>query len=200
MTKKEIILAIVMFVLIFSILSFLVLILVTDTNTNTEVNLPSTEGVGPYKEDIPTVGNNSVLKTNTDTTIRIINEYDKSLFTAKKNLLIMFGSWCPNCQEELVEIEKILEYYKDNKNVNILVIAHEFNNTDYPLTDIISLVENNVKFGNIEILVDFGRVIRKAIDPEASTVPISYVVNKSGEVLAVHSQSLTLEKAQEMLK
>ncbi len=200
MTKKEIILAIVMFVLIFSILTFLVFILVTDTPNNPLVNLPAKEGLGPIKEDIPTIGNNAILKTNTDTTIRIINEFDKSLFSAKKNLLIMFGSWCPNCQEELAEVEKILEYYKDNKNVNILVIAHEFNDTDYPLTDIISLIENDVKFGNIEVLVDFGRVIRKAIDPEANTVPISYVVNKSGEILASHAQTLTLEKAKEMLK
>lgn len=200
MTKKEIILAIVLFVLIFSILTFLVFVLVSDAPNNPLVNLPVQEGLGPIKEDIPTTGNNAILKTNTDTTIRIINEFDKSLFSAKKNLLIMFGSWCPNCQEELAEVEKILEYYKDNKNVNILVIAHEFNNTDYPLTGIISLIENDVKFGNIEVLVDFGRVIRKAIDPEASTVPISYVVDKSGEILATHAQTLTLAKAKEMLK
>lgn len=202
MTKKEIILAIVMFVLIFSLLTFLVFFLVNDTANNPLVdsNLPSIDGLGLLKSDIPTTSNDTVLTTNTDTKIRIINEFDNSLFSAKKNLLIMFGSWCPNCKEELAEVEKILEYYRNNKNINILVIAHEFKESDYPLTGIISLVENDVNFGDIDVMVDFGRIIRKNIDPEASTVPIAYVVDKKGNILAKHSETLTLEKAKEMLK
>ncbi|MBR6688498.1 MAG: redoxin domain-containing protein [Clostridia bacterium] len=202
MTKKEIILAIVMFILIFSTLTILVFILVSRESTTPLPNagLNSKEELGLFKGDIPSTGNDTLLNTKSETKIRIINEYDKNLFTAKKNLLIMFGSWCPNCQEELVEIEKILNYYKDNKDVNILVIAHEFNNSDYPLTDIISLTENDVNFGDIEVLVDFSRIIRKNIDPDENTVPVSYVVDKKGNILSKHSNSLTFEKAQEMLK
>ena len=146
--------------------------------------------------DLPTEGNNTILTTNTDTTLRVVNEYDKNFFTTKKNLLIMFASWCPNCQEEISEIEKILKHYKNVKDVNVVLIAHEYDNT---VTDLIDLLENDVDFGDVEVKIDLGRVIRKTIDPEASTIPISYVVDKNGDVLEVHNESLTLEKAIEMV-
>jgi len=146
--------------------------------------------------NLPTEGNNTVLTTQSDTTLRVVNEYDKNFFTAKKNLLIMFASWCPNCQEEISEIEKILKHYKNSKDVNVVLIAHEYSDT---VTDLIELVENDVDFGNVEIKIDLGRIIRKTIDPEASTIPISYVVDKNGKILEVHNASLTLEKAIDMV-
>ena len=78
---------------------------------------------------IPESGNDTIIKTSTSTTLRFINEYDKNLFKKNKNLLIMFGSWCPNCQEEISEIEKILDYYENNKNIDVILIAHEYQNT-----------------------------------------------------------------------
>ncbi len=147
--------------------------------------------------DLPTEGNDTVISTKVKTTLRVVNEYDNNFFTAKKNLLIMFASWCPNCKEEVSEIEKILDYYKDNKNVNVVLIAHEYDNT---VTDLINLIENDVDFGSSEVKVDLKRIIRKTIDPEASTIPISYVVDKSGKVQEVHNESLTLEKAIEMIE
>ncbi len=163
-----------------------------ENNNNNEQQEP-----GDYTPlDLPTEGNNTVLTTESDTTLRVVNEYDKNFFTAKKNLLIMFASWCPNCQEEISEIEKILKHYKNSKDVNVVLIAHEYDNT---VTDLIDLVENDVDFGNVEIKVDLGRVIRKTIDPEASTIPISYVIDKNGKVLEVHNESLTLEKAIDMV-
>lgn len=147
--------------------------------------------------NLPTKGNDTVLTTKVDTTLRVVNEYDKKFLTAKKNLLIMFASWCPNCQQEIGEIEKILKHYKNDKNVNIVLVAHEYNDT---VEDLTHLVENDADFGDAEIKLDLGRVIRKTIDPEASTIPISYVVDKKGNILDSHSGSLTLEKAIEMLK
>ena len=178
---------------------------ITKANTNTTVENPTTENnenVNNEEENsnslnLPTEGNNTVLTTASDTTLRIVNEYDKSFFSKEKNLLIMFASWCPNCQEEISEIEKILKHYKNTKNVNVILIAHEYDDT---VTDLINLLENDVDFGNIEIKIDLGRVIRKKIDPEASTIPISYVVDKNGKVLESYNDSLTLEKAIEMVE
>lgn len=176
----------------------------TKPNDNTNVangnNTNTTNNNGSENNntlDLPTEGNNTVLTTNVNTTLRVVNEYDKNFFTANKNLLIMFASWCPNCQQEISEIEKILKHYKGNKNVNVILIAHEYNDT---VTDLIELLENDVDFGNAEVKIDLGRVIRKTIDPEASTIPISYVVDKNGEVLSVYNNSLTLEKAIEMVE
>ena len=38
--------------------------------------------------NLPTEGNDTVLTTNSDTTLRVINEYDDAFFTKKKNLLM----------------------------------------------------------------------------------------------------------------
>lgn len=163
---------------------------------NQPPNVQETPDENSESLNLPTEGNNTVLTTNSKTTLRVINEYDNSFFTANKNLLIMFASWCPNCQEEINEIEKILDYYKNNKNVNVILIAHEFDNT---VTDLIKMIENDVNFGDVEIKIDLGRVIRKTIDPEASTIPISYVVDKNGNILESFNDSLTLKKAIQMV-
>lgn len=173
-----------------------------DEITNTSESNTNNSTVNNIQEEnntlnLPTEGNDTILSTKVDTTLRVINEYDTNFFTAKKNLLIMFASWCPNCQAEISEIEKILKHYKNNKNVNIVLIAHEYDDT---VTDLINLIENDVEFGDVEVKVDLGRVIRKTIDPEASTIPISYVVDKSGDILSVHNESLTLQKAMEMVE
>ncbi len=204
MTKKEIILMIIMFGLIFGMLAFLLFFMINKETSsplpnagNTEV--PATQ-LGPHKDNIDTKTNDTVIKTSNETRIRIINKIDKSMFTAKKNLLIMFASWCPSCREEILEIESIINHYKDDKDVNVIVIAHEFNKEDYPLSGLITLLEENVNYGDFEVFVDFGRIIRGTIDKEANTIPISYVVDKNGNILQKHEQTLTLEKAQEMLK
>lgn len=205
MQKKHILILIITFIL--GIITGAVCTYVYTKNNNSDNNniLTGNEAQNNNNEqktgnytplDLPTEGNNTILTTESDTTLRVVNEYDKNFFTAKKNLLIMFASWCPNCQEEISEIEKILKHYKNVKDVNVVLIAHEYDNT---VTDLIELVENDVDFGNVEIKIDLGRIIRKTIDPEASTIPISYVVDKSGKVLEVHNASLTLEKAIEMV-
>ena len=203
MKKKYLTIIIILVCLVLILLGFLICIVInkkldnTNENTNVIENTNNNEPVTESKLDLPKEGNNYVIKTKTKTTIRIINEYDTSFFTKDKNLLIMFGSWCPNCQEEISEIEKIIKEFKNSKNVNVVIIAHEYEDT---ISDLISLVENDVDFGDVEVKVDLGRIIRKTIDPEASTVPISYVVNKKGKVLKVHDESITLEVAKEMVK
>lgn len=202
MKKKFIVITIIEICIIIILSGILIYLVFFKGNTN-NVEEPSNSNVenvvdsNDNKIEIPKEGNNYVITTKSKTTLRIINEYDNSMFTKSKNLLIMFGSWCPNCQKEISEIEKIIKKYKNDKNVNVIIIAHEYEDT---ISDLISLVENQVDFGDIEIKVDLGRVIRKTIDPEASTVPISYVVNKKGKVLKVHNESITLEKAIELVK
>ena len=81
-----------MFVLIFSILTLLVFVMTKKEGNNissTNSNTYEITAIGPAKEDIPTTGNDSVYLTSVGTKIRVINEYDENIFTAKKNLLIM---------------------------------------------------------------------------------------------------------------
>ena len=199
MQKKSIIIIVITIILVIATILAICVRINTNTNIPIENNNSNPGNIeqNDNKMDLPTDGNDTILTTNSDTTLRVVNEYDKNFFTAKKNLLIMFASWCPNCQDEISEIEKILKHYKNVKDLNVVLIAHEYNDT---VTDLINLVENDVDFGNVEIKIDLGRVIRKTIDPEASTIPISYVVDKSGKVLEVHNESLTLEKAIDMVE
>jgi len=202
MLKKHFTLSII--IILGIIISFTVIYLCINTeditnmgNKNPIINNNNNSMYQDSPLDIPTEGNLTVIDTNVDTSIRVINQCDETFFSAKKNLLIMFASWCPNCQEEISEVEKILKYYKDNKNVNVVLIAHEYEET---ITDLIHLIENDVDFGNIEVNLDLKRIIRKTIDPQASTIPISYVVDNDGNVLAVYNESLTLEKAIQMVE
>lgn len=204
MSKKYIFMMIAIFILGIVIgggIMYLVITSSEHTKPNNEIVTGNSNNNEEQNNDytpleLPTEGNNTILTTESLTTLRLVNEYDKNFFTAKKNLLIMFASWCPNCQEEISEIEKILQHYKNVKDVNVVLIAHEYDNT---VTDLITLLENEVNFGDVEVKIDLGRIIRKTIDPEASTIPISYVVDKNGKVLEVYNDSLTLKKAIEML-
>lgn len=200
MSKKY--LPIIIVVFIFGILVGAISIYYfTKPEENTNNNNPGTTINNNNEDDdngldLPTEGNDTVLTINSYTTLRVVNEYDKNFFTAKKNLLIMFASWCPNCQAEISEIEKILNHYENVKDVNVILIAHEYEGT---VTNLIDLLENDVDFGDVEVKIDLKRIIRKTIDPTASTIPISYVVDKNGEILEIFNDSLTLEKAIEMV-
>ena len=196
MQKKHILILIITFVLGIIIAAICTYLYTNNTTTENNNTVISGNESKNNTLDLPTEGNSTVITTESDTTLRVVNEYDKNFFTSKQNLLIMFASWCPNCQQEISEIEKILKHYKSVEDVNVVLIAHEYSDT---VTDLIDLVENDVDFGNVEIKIDLGRVIRKAIDPEASTIPISYVVDKNGKVLEVYNESLTLEKAIHMV-
>lgn len=166
----------------------------SNNNSQTENNFPN----GNTNEvTLPTTGNNVIQATNSDTTLRFINEYTTEFYTADKNLLIMFGSWCSHCKEELKDVEKIVSYYKDNKNVKVILIAHEYQDT---ISDLTKLVEQDFDFGDMQIFIDLKRIIRKTIDPEASTVPISYVVDKNGKILVKNNGAITLDIAKDMLK
>lgn len=198
MKFKEVFIFIILILFIIAMLALTAWYLIKNNNSLSNNNLPPVYIYGDETNtNLPTVGNNTLIKTNCDTTIRVINEYTTEFFTAKKNLLIMFGSWCSHCKEELEEIEKIVEYYKDNKNIKIILIAHEYEST---ISDLITLVEQDFNFGNTEVFVDLKRIIRKSLDTEANTVPIAYIVDKNGTVLEKNDGAITLDIAKDMLK
>lgn len=187
--------ALILFLLVLGIFTALCLVNNSPSANNTIPNENETNNENPYQ--LPVVGNDYIIKTNSDTSLRVINEYTTEFFDSDKNLLIMFGSWCSHCAEELKDVEKIVEYYKENKNVNVILIAHEYKET---ISDLTNLVEKDFNFGNTQVFIDLKRIIRKTIDPEASTVPISYIVDKNGKVIEKNDGAITLDIAKDMLK
>lgn len=190
MNKKGLIISLLLLALLVSI-NF-VIKYYTNNKTKEPINNNTNNGL-----NLPTTGNDYIIETKSGAKIRVINEYTTEYFTSDKNLLIMFGSWCAHCKEEFEDIKQIVGFYKDNNDVNVILIAHEFEDT---VSDLVTLVEEDFKIQNTPVFIDLKRIIRKNLDPEASTVPISYVVDKDGNVLEKYNDAITLDIAKDMLK
>lgn len=143
--------------------------------------------------------NKQVITTNSNSTIRVVNFYDETMFKGKNTVLFMWASWCPNCQEEFEALDKILKKYKNDENVNIVFIAHEFEQTDGNIDSLLSLLEGGTVDFNTEILLDFGRVIRKQIDPEEGYIPRTYFLDKNCNVLEEVTEPVTVELVENLI-
>lgn len=151
--------------------------------------------------DIPTdeKNNEQVITTNSNSTIRVVNYYDEEMFKGKNTILFMWGSWCPNCEEEFDDLNKILQIYKNDKDVNIVFIAHEFKQDDGNIDSLLNLLEGGTVDFDTEILLDYGRVIRKHIDPEEGYIPRTYFLNKDCSVLEELTEPVTFEQVESLI-
>jgi len=146
-----------------------------------------------------TTNNEQVITTNSNSTIRIINYYDETMFKGKNTILFMWASWCPNCATEMSALNDVLKKYKDDEDVNIVFIAHEYKLENDSLTSLLNLLESGTIDFNTEILVDFNRVIRKQIDPEEGYIPRTYFLDKECNVLEEIEQAVTFEQVEQLI-
>lgn len=142
---------------------------------------------------LPTTGNDMVIKTKSKSTIRVINEFDESMFKGKKSILFMWGSWCGNCATEMSDLKKILDYYK-NTDIHVVFVSHDFD-----VQTLITYVERDDVDFDTEILLDLGRVIRAHLDPDASTVPVTYFLDENVTVKYKYDTPITFNKVKEIL-
>lgn len=131
--------------------------------------------------------NTEVIQTNSNTTIRVINTFDESMFKHKNTALIMWATWCKNCEEELQDLKNILDY-STNTDLQIILIAHE-----YEKQDLIDFVENEMDFG-CEIYLDLKRTIRHNIDKDEDSIPVTYFLDKKCNVLNKHRGPISFEE------
>lgn len=136
--------------------------------------------------------NSQIITTNSNSTIRVINYFDENMFKGNNTILFMWSSWCPNCAIEMNALNEILAKYKNDKNFNIVFIAHEFK--DSGIDGLVELLEGGTVDFDTEILLDFGRVIRHEIDPEAGTIPKTYFLDKDANVLHKIDEAVTVEQ------
>lgn len=114
--------------------------------------------------------NTEVAYTKSGAKIKIVTVYDENMFKGQKSLIFFWASWCSHCQDEVEVIKESMKEYS-NKGFNIYAISH-----DNDLNELISFMEKeNIEF---DVYYDKGRIIRKNLDPEASTVPLLYVINE----------------------
>ena len=90
-------------------------------------------------------------------------------------LINFFATWCPPCQKELAEVQKMLwPKYKDNNKFVMLVIGREHSDKE--------LATYNEKKGfTFPLYPDKSRAIFGAF--AKSLIPRSYLIGKDGKVI-----------------
>ncbi len=136
-------------------------------------------------------GNETVITVDEDSSIRIINEYDENMFKGHKSLIFFWASWCSHCQEEYEVVKTAISEYQ-NRGYNIYVISH-----DYEESELAEFMKNNDL--NYEVYFDESRIIRKNINPEASSVPLTYLLDENANLIASHDGPITLNELNELL-
>lgn len=189
--KKSIILAITISIIV-CVGVFFLYSYINKNNEDPNSNYISKEDFNSHLDNI--TDNDHIIKTNSKSTIRNISFFDKTMFEGKKSILLMWGSWCPNCAEEFDDLEEILAYYK-NTDIHIQFIAH-----DFELNTLVEFLEREDINYDTEVFLDLKRVIRSAIDPEASTIPMTYFLDEEVTIKYKHDEVITLEKVKEIVK
>ena len=113
-----------------------------------------------------------------------------SSLKGKVILINFFATWCPPCQKELAEVQKILwPKYKDNKDFALLVIGREHSDAD--------LQKYNEKKGfDFPLYPDKDRAIFGAF--AKNLIPRGYLVGKDGKIIYT-SKGYTDEEFAELM-
>lgn len=152
------------------VISAILLIALVSTIIYFSVNYTKNPAVRKYHSNTPYVHvtdrKTSIILDETNTTI-------KPYLGEGPVMLLMWASWCPNCTSETPAITRIINENPDKK---IIVLSHDDSKLD---------VENYVNSNNLNwyIIYNSDRSIRAALDPEANVVPITYVLDKDGNIL-----------------
>lgn len=119
----------------------------------------------------------------------IIRSVDETLLKnylqpGKNTIVAFWASWCPHCQDEAAALN---EFITKNKNANIIVVSHDRN-----IDSLITYLENNYNY-NWFVIYDTERLIRESIDPKASTIPRTYLLDDDGNIINKIERTATLE-------
>lgn len=109
----------------------------------------------------------------------IIRNVDETLLEnylqpGKNTIVAFMASWCPHCKEEGPALN---EFMLKNKNANVIVVSH-----DTKIENIVTFLDENEEY-NWFVIYDKERTIRNSIDPKASTIPRTYLLDENGNVI-----------------
>ena len=107
-------------------------------------------------------------------------------FRGKSVYLNFWATWCPPCRAEMPEIEKVYQQYKDKDFVVLAVDLGEDKNT----------VKNFIRQNkyNFKVLLDSDQSV--ASQYNISAIPVSYFIDKDGNVVAKRVGALSEEEMQ----
>lgn len=108
------------------------------------------------------------------------NSHSLSEYKGKTVLLIFWATWCPDCLEELPDIERLYKEYQLEKNENIVILGINTPNREVE-TDVKGITafmkKNNYTFPT---LMDEDGKVFEAYD--IRTYPTTYFIDRNGKI------------------
>lgn len=115
-------------------------------------------------------------------------------FKGKVIFLNFWATWCPPCQAELPEIQKLYEKYKNSQDVAILTVVHP-GGREKNQTEIIEFL--NEKGYNMPVLFDSGELSSYF---QVSSLPTTFMIDENGKPYGYAIGQLNLEIMESMIK
>lgn len=102
-------------------------------------------------------------------------------FTGKTTLLLFFATWCPSCQRELPEINKVWEALKEDEAYNVVAVSRGGVGGQYAQN--IEIVQAYWDANQLTIpwYLDPNRAIFELF--ATSGIPRAYIINTAGTVV-----------------
>lgn len=108
------------------------------------------------------------------------NSHSLSKYRGKTVLLIFWATWCPDCLEELPDIERLYQEYNQGKNKDIVILVINTPNREVE-TDVKGITafmqKNNYTFPS---LMDEDGKVFEAYD--IRTYPTTYFIDRNGKI------------------
>lgn len=115
-------------------------------------------------------------------------------YTGKVIFLNFWATWCPPCKEELPEIQKLSDKYKNSNEVVVLTVVMPGGREKDRSGIKAFLKENNY---TMPVIFDDGSLNR---DFEVTALPTTYMLTKDGDKYGVVTGQLTIEMMEDIIK
>lgn len=108
------------------------------------------------------------------------NSHSLSKYKGKTVILIFWATWCPDCLEELPDIERLYKEYQLEKNENIVILGINTPNREIE-TDVKGITafmqKNNYTFPTL--MDEDGKVFESY---DIRTYPTTYFIDRNGKI------------------
>lgn len=115
-------------------------------------------------------------------------------YRGKGLILNFWGTWCKPCLEEMPDLNRLHDEYKD-QGVEVLTV--HVKNSPQQINQFFSALDEKI---NLKVALDDGDVL-KAYD--ANNLPNTFVIDKNGKIVAHHEAQMSrtdIKKYMEMVK
>lgn len=128
-------------------------------------------------------------------TLKDQNQQDVSFKDLKGKVIFVnfWATWCPPCQRELPEIQKLYDKYQDSKDVAVVTIVNP-GGKEKSESRIIDFI--NEKGYNMPVLFDSGEVSRYF---RVSSLPTTFMIDKDGKPYGYAIGQLNLDIMESMI-